>query len=265
MNEPVGGLPQSEIPAHVPARSSAPKGRIPHRLIQTFETRSVPSAMLGAIQTWLGLNPEYEYACFDAADRLAFIDSFDCADLAITADELRKAYRSVKPGAGKADLFRYVMIFDRGGIYMDIDTVCLRALRELIHPEDDTVSGIGMRGDLHQWGLIYAPRHPFLKRAIENGVRHILTRSFVPGFEGSLEGLAGPPCLDFSIKQLLGLPLAARFQPGLFDVPLDGRNWRIRLYEQDLLGGNVGFNKDYRPALSSLGFKHWMEDGLFCD
>jgi len=189
-------------------------------IYQTFETHRVPARMLQAIDSWKANNPEFGYEFFDAVQRLSFASQFCCTDFTFTAQTLMAALRRIKPGAGKADLFRYLLIYERGGVYMDIDTVCLTPLTQYIDALDDVVTGIGIRGDFHQFGLMYAPKHLFLKQAIENAVTNILQGRFVVGFENSMEGLCGPPCLDQSIKQVLGIPQQARFQAGVFQVSI---------------------------------------------
>lgn len=254
-----------ESPVHVPARlRSTREDHIPRFIFQTFKTRFLPATMHEAVMSWINHNPDYEYQLFDDEAMFTYVEHVDYAPFSFTRDDLLKAMHSLKPGAGKADLLRYLIIYDRGGIYMDIDTVCLAPLRTFIHPEDDIVSGIGMRGDLHQWGLAYAPQHPIMKRTLELCVANVLERKFIPSFENTLEGLTGPPCLDRAIKTLLHLPLEAQFQAGLYEIDIEDRKTRIRLYEKDLFNGNVGFKyKDYRSDLSKLGMSHWLDESLF--
>ena len=256
-----------EIPAHIPARVlSDRQDRIPKVIYQTFKTRFLPPSMQEAVVSWIDRNPDYDYFLFDDDAMFAFVDHVDCSTFSFSRDDLIRAMRRIRPGAGKADLFRYLIIYDRGGVYMDVDTVCMAPLHSFIHPEDDVVSGIGMRGDLHQWGLIYSPRHPFMKRTLENSVSNILEGKFIPMFENTLEGLTGPPCLDVSIKHLLNLQTEAKFQTGLYEIEVEGLKTRIRLLANDLFDGNVGFKyKDYRSDLSKLGMKHWLDESLFND
>jgi mannosyltransferase OCH1-like enzyme len=222
--------------------------------------------MYEAAMSWIHYNPEYEYNYFDDAAMFAYFYSFDCAEFSFSSDELIKAALNVKPGAGKADLFRYLIIYERGGVYMDIDTLCLTPLRTYVDGEDDVVSGIGLRGDLHQWGLIYSPKSPFLKLTIENAISNINNRRFIQGFENSIEGLTGPPCLDFSVKKILNIPERSSFNAGVYEIGDENHTLRIRLLQNDLFDGNVAFKySNYHADLSVLGLNHWTEDELFND
>ncbi len=254
-----------ELPSSLaPRRPDSATTKVPRVIYQTFKDRAVPPAMFRAASSWIARNESFAYRYFDDAAMFDFVAAFDCAGFSFASRQLASAIAKIKPGAGKADLFRYLLVYSQGGVYMDIDTYCLTPLQRIIGAEDDLVTGIGGRGDFHQWGLIYAPRHPFLKRAIENAVANILQERFVPGFENSLEGLAGPPCLDLSIKQVLGLPLHSRFTPGVFHVHIEGVKYQTRILPSDFFGGNVGFKyPGYRDDLGAAGVRYWMDEALF--
>jgi len=257
--------PLAEIPRSRPIRKiDFTKSKIPRTIYQTFKTHRVPAAMLKAASSWIDNNPEFSYKFFDDAEMYDYVKRFACEDFSFTAPELWTAINKIRPGAGKADLFRYLLIYDKGGIYMDIDTVCLKSLSRFVERNDDVVTGIGGRGDFHQWGLIYSPHHPFLKQTIENAVHNILTETFVPGFENSLEGLAGPPCLDWSIKQVLKQPPNSRFLPGIYQQEIDGKSFKVKILPRDFFGGNVGFKySQYKSDLGQLGVAYWMDEPLF--
>jgi hypothetical protein len=198
--------------------------------------------MYEAARSWSRLNPDHEYRFYDDGDILLQLGAFDCAGLGFSAEELRRAYDRIVPGAGKADLFRYLIVYRDGGCYFDVDCTCKRALSAFVREDADLVSGVGERGDLHQWGLVYRPRHPFLRRALELSVRNVLDGRFEPGYEGSLEGLTGPPVLDAAVKGVLGLPARHRFVAGSYE--LGGHAFHV-------LDGDLGDSmRDGRPALT---------------
>ena len=53
--------------------------------------------------------------------------------------DVLNTYDKIIPGAFKADLFRYCYLFKKGGIYSDIDTICLDNLDKLINTNYDIV------------------------------------------------------------------------------------------------------------------------------
>ena len=114
--------------------------------------------------------------------------------------------------------------------------------------------------------MIYSPKHPFLKRAIENAVHNILNKTFVAGFANSLEGIAGPPCLDLSIKQVLGQPAKGRLTPGVYKAQIGEAFYKIKILPADFFGGAVGFKyPNYKADLAQLGIRYWMDEALFND
>jgi mannosyltransferase OCH1-like enzyme len=245
------------IPGDMSARSER---LIPYKIHQTFKTNHIPTDMYNAVLTWLNLNPAYDYHFYDDNDIVSYIDSFDCGDFSITNSDLKRAYLSMNTGAGKADLFRYIVMYQSGGIYMDIDTKCLKSFDSFIAKDDELVSGVGIRGDLHQWGLIYKAKHPFMKKTLENSVFHILQRTFIKGFENSLEGLTGPPCLDKSIKQMLQIDPNYMFRSGKYTI----KNYKFNILPGDLFGGNVIFKyENYMEDLQKMNVEYWVKKPIF--
>jgi len=239
--------------------------RIPYTIFQTFKAQDVPVAMRDAIESWVAQNPEYDHEYFDDERVAEYVAAFPCEGFSFSREQLLKAHRKIRPGAGKADLFRYLIMYDRGGVYMDVDTTCLAPISSYLDPDDEVLSGLGARGDFHQWGLIYARRHPFMRQAIERIVANILHERFIPGFR-PLEAIGGPPCLDRAIKYVLGLPTSHRFTPGTGVFTTDGRANRYRLLPGDFFGHRVNFRyPEYLLDLERMRTPHWTRDSLFND
>jgi inositol phosphorylceramide mannosyltransferase catalytic subunit len=255
-----------DIAPSVPGDAAARRAqKVPYDIYQTFKTGRVPATMYRAVRSWIEINPEYAYHFFDDAAMFDYAErGFPVDGFAFSRQTLIEALHTIKPGAGKADLFRYLIVYDRGGVYMDIDTVPLAPLSSFIRPADDTVSGIGEHGDLHQWGLIYAARHPFMKRAIENTVDNIVRRCFVDGYANTLVGLSGPACLDFSIKQVLNLPQFLQFRPGNYGYTCDGKDYRLRILPGNFFAGAVDFKyREYPADLARMNLPVWDNRDLF--
>lgn len=231
---------------------------IPYIIHQTFKTNIVPLNMFKAAQSWFQTNPNYNYNFYDDNDIETIIKHFNTDDFHISHNELWSAYNLMNTGAGKADLFRYIILYNEGGCYFDIDTMCIKAIDTYIDTDDELVSGIGERGDLHQWGMIYKKKHPFIKRAIELSVYNILNRRFIK--YKSLEGLTGPPCLDMAIKLISNLHLEYRFKPGKYTI----KNFLFHVLNGDYFGNNVIFKyKGYNEDLQLMKMKHWGKNSIF--
>eukprot|EP00854_Cymbomonas_tetramitiformis_P014455 gene14455-17084_t len=219
--------------------------KIPKKIFQTFKLKyeDLPNSMKDSINSWRMNNNDYSYHYYDDNQLEKYVTSFNCKDFNFTKEELLKAYYKLKPGAGKADLFRYMIIYEQGGVYMDIDTSCKKPLSSFIRENDDIVSGIGKRGDLHQWGLIYTPKNDIIKKTLELSVHNILNENFVNGYDNSLEGLSGPPCLNVAFQDYSN---NTRLQPGIFKIG----KYQFNILKGDHFGDNVTFKyKDYKNDL----------------
>ena len=55
-------------------------------------------------------------------------------------------YRRLNKPEEKADFFRYLVVYGEGGVYADVDTVCVRPMDDLCLPSDNLVGPL--RGEL---------------------------------------------------------------------------------------------------------------------
>lgn len=123
-------------------------------------------------------NPEYTQVFFDDEEA----DNFMKTTIGGRAYEL---YQQLVPGAAKADLFRYCIIYERGGIYLDSKSGA-RPLCSLIRPNDKmlvstwghtfmNMDGLDRKsyGELEQWWLAAEPRHPVMHDVIQQVVANI--------------------------------------------------------------------------------------------
>lgn len=136
--------------------------KIPKRIIQThFSNQYLSRNHYNAIQTFLELNPEYEYEYFNDQDCRSFIQlNYDSSIL--------NAYDILIPGAYRSDFFRVCYIFKKGGCYFDNKHILRIPLSEIIKPNDlnfyckdvgsDTRNHNGIffsvAGDQDLWALI---------------------------------------------------------------------------------------------------------------
>jgi hypothetical protein len=128
-----------------------------------------------------------------------------------------QAFEKLKHGASKADLWRYLVMFKYGGIYADVDCICVNPLKEWVDPDAAYVTQLGVNKDVCQWLIISIPGNPIFLRAAGGALHNLLNdtrRAEYRGFElhmGKLElrpdktpikivddvlSLAGPPILQ---------------------------------------------------------------------
>jgi mannosyltransferase OCH1-like enzyme len=190
--------------------------KIPKIIHQTIKSKTnIPFKLQKNIDYIKKLNPSWEYRLYDDNDIDQYIRTH-------YSERVYKAYFSINPkyGPAKADLFRYLVIYREGGVYLDIKSGMLYPLDEIISENDEYIlSYWGMftkyinpnteilgneLGEIQQWHVICIPRHPALKKVIDNVLINIEQgkhRNF-SGKKGVLF-LTGPIVYSYSIGPLL--------------------------------------------------------------
>lgn len=147
---------------------------IPKVIYQTYRSFSaLPNEIQRNIKKIQLLNPGWAYQFFDDNDAAVFIEHhYGAAMLAI--------YQRIDPsyGAARADLFRYLLIYRFGGVYLDIKSTVTGRLDDYIHKEDAYILSHWEQpvaykelaqfpqGEYMQWFIIASAGHPFLRQVI---------------------------------------------------------------------------------------------------
>lgn len=111
---------------------------IPLNIYQTWETSNLPPKMQKCIDNLKHQNPEFKHYLFDHEDRRKFIkNNF--------TDDVVWAYDNLIPGAYKADLWRYCVLYKNGGFYLDIKLSCINGfkLKSLADSEHFCIDRLG--------------------------------------------------------------------------------------------------------------------------
>ena len=117
--------------------ATALASRVPKVIMQTgFEEQSTSSGTAA----WAAKNPGWEMAYFGNEACVQFLERhFDARVVA--------AFHALRPGAFKADLFRYAYVYEKGGAYADLDTLPIAGLATILEPAVDFVA-VSERNDL---------------------------------------------------------------------------------------------------------------------
>ena len=144
---------------------------IPKVIYQTWKTKNLHENCIKVRNKIQSLNPTYEMILYDDADMDSFIqtnfnkDVYDC-------------YSQLNVGAAKADFWRYCVLYKNGGVYLDIDSVILQPLDNLIQETDQCIiTREGNKGAFNNWIMIFEPKHPILLQAIHNCCFNIANRT----------------------------------------------------------------------------------------
>ena len=181
--------------------------------------------------------------CTTVVDKVTTPISFSSSDIAA----VKEAYYKLEIGASKADLFRYMVIYEFGGTYFDIDSACKRPLREYVQGNSEVVTFIGERRDIAQWALIYTSHHPIIARAIQIVINTVQSNT-VRWLSSNVEAVSGPPVLHQSIKSVLCSSLYTH----LYDT--------IQVMHNDMFNNRVTFKiAGVDEEGRKMGHVHWFE------
>jgi hypothetical protein len=133
-------------------------------------THSVTKNMYRTIYDNLNMNPCFDYYLFDDIDCAKFIkENFDSKVLC--------AFNNLVPGAYKADLWRYCVIYKFGGVYLDIKFKVKLDLKSYIEKYDQMLvtdkPGDKNEDDIYQGIIILNKNHSFLMDAINKVVENV--------------------------------------------------------------------------------------------
>lgn len=187
---------------------------IPRTIHQTFHQRELPPALSENVHNLKAMNPGWEHRLYDNEEQAAYVRD-------VYGSEIYKFFDRIDPkyGAARSDLFRYLLLYKEGGVYLDIKSSTLRPLDEVITPDDSFVLTNSERefastfeelkntpfGEILQWNIISSPKHPFLKAVIEAVLRNIQVYS--PALHGvgryGVFRLTGPVAYSLAIGPLL--------------------------------------------------------------
>ena len=165
----------------------AQEGRsIPKIIHQTYANKNLPPEIEANIETIKNLNPDWDYRFYDDQDIENYLSEHFPWSLVY--------YRRIKPnyGPARADFFRYLLMYNEGGVYLDVKSSLSKPLNEVIqgddrfllshwrnepgekyerwgkHPEIEMA-----RGEFQQWHIVSAPGHAFLKTVIQKVCNNI--------------------------------------------------------------------------------------------
>lgn len=104
--------------------------RVPLIIYQTWHTKDLPPKMKLCIEKLKRDNPEFEHHLYDLEDCREFIKmNF--------SKEILETYDSLVPISYKSDLWRFCVLYKRGGVYLDIKYQCENGFKLLEMTYDD--------------------------------------------------------------------------------------------------------------------------------
>ena len=144
---------------------------IPPNIFQTWYTKFLPPLMAKSIKTIQLLNPKFKYFLFDDNDCREFIKTH-------FKPQVLWAYDSLTPGAYKADLWRYCVLFIHGGIYLDIKYTPLNQFRFInLLEKEHLVSDID-NVNIYNALMVCLPKNEILFKCIQKIVENVKNKYY---------------------------------------------------------------------------------------
>lgn len=193
---------------------------IPRIIHQTYYSKKLPQEFQENVNNLINRNPNWEYRFYDDKDIIDFISSNYEPVVLQYFNRINPKY-----GAARSDLFRYLLLYKVGGVYLDIksninqpiDDIILSTDRFLLahwcNEEGQGREGFGLwkelkeipEGEFQQWHIISSAGHPFLRAVILsvlNNIDHY--RPWIHGVGGKgVVNVTGPIAYTLAILPLL--------------------------------------------------------------
>lgn len=210
-NPPLDLLPQVALQSGISRRI--------HQIFFCDRAGGLPADLARNVEHIRRSNPGWEHRLYGAEDMTAFIRRH--------YDEwVLEYFQRINPlyGAARADLFRYLLMYQSGGVYLDVKSSLRRPLDEVLRPDDryllshwnnqpgEEFERWGLhpelgdgRGEFQQWHIVAAAGHPFLRAVIERVLRNIARYNPVldgAGWIGVMRA-TGPIAYTLAIRPLL--------------------------------------------------------------
>jgi hypothetical protein len=145
---------------------------IPLKIYQTWHTKKLIKNLQECSDSIKNNNPEFEYYLYDDNDCRQFIkNNFD--------QEILWAYDKLIPGAFKADLWRYYILYKNGGIYINIKYKCVNNFKLIYiidkeyHVLDRTCGWHEIQKGIYSGLLIFKKNNLLLLNLINNIIENV--------------------------------------------------------------------------------------------
>ena len=209
---------------------------IPGVLYQTSESGLLGKTHYHEVQRFRDLNPGIHFEFFDRNRRDTYMQRH------WRGHPLLDIYRGALFGPLKADLFRYCILWQRGGMYCDIKSRFLVPVSELLDPRaelviayEDRFVNVAPPASVEsllqhpqrlilQWALMIAPGHPVLANVLDGIVQRAATMSGIcfAQPQAAICRFTGPGCYSQAVwSWLLSAPDLTGFQQ--VGIDFDGR------------------------------------------
>ena len=221
---------------------------IPLTIYQTWHTKILSDGMQSSVSFIKHFNPEFSHELYDDDDCANFIkNNFSL--------EVYNAFNGLIPGAYKADLWRYCILYKRGGIYLDIKYKPINEFKFITVTEKEhwvlDMDGKGIYNAL----IVSKAGNPILLKAINNIVKNVQTRFYGTGPLEPTGPLMLSKFFTHNEKQRLGMK---------HDYVRTINNRFIYLNNRAILRSYDGYIQDHTTLAKNMHYSDlWHENRIY--
>ena len=164
-------------------------------IIQTWNTKKFHKNIVLLRKTMMEQNPEFEFVLFDDQELNNSIEEYFDKDVV-------NCYFKLNHYTPRADLWRYLMVHKFGCVYLDIDSLILKNIANLLKSNKTILTMEPNNVDFITWILIYKKNDEILSTAAQMIIDNIKADKF----KNDVMNLSGPSLLSRAIREVLGLP-----------------------------------------------------------
>lgn len=196
-----------------------------NRIIHQSYKQHVNISNFKAMQSWMMMNPNYEYRYWTDEDAALFVkNNFD--------EQVQQAIDMLHAGAYKADILRLCFLLFFGGVWIDISAVCetpldcvLTEIQSPVVSVADIYNGSKINGIYQAFIAVTTPRNEmieFLLHYTANRVLHHeqystrINKIFDLDIRHTTLGVTGPFVFGFGVKEFLNIPMDLPFTEGTY-------------------------------------------------
>jgi mannosyltransferase OCH1-like enzyme len=202
----------ARLSGEFPLRTSADLSRrvhasgaaIPNVVYQTWRSPLFGRTHLRELRAFRQRNDDYSFEFFTDDEVVDYMAQ------AYGSTQINEIFMAGRFGPLKADIWRYCILYERGGVYCDIGKSIATPLREVISPTDSAVItyernpfpfeiSTAARSRLQHpdrvvvnWALMFAPRHPLLRCVIDGIVARY------PTYRGRVAAVPKKAIIEFT-------------------------------------------------------------------
>ena len=165
---------------------------IPKNIFQTWVSLDFHPAIQDRINITKELNPNYNHIIYTDDDIENYMNEKH-------SGIILECFNRLNIPTAKIDFWRYLILYEYGGIYLDMDSSINASLDSIISEEDEAIITAEKCPNTYvQWALMFDKQHPILKRAIDIVVENITNESHVD----DIFYLTGPQAFSKAINSV---------------------------------------------------------------